>query len=213
MYWTSKSIKLFRQDLEDLIAVFRGIDENSTTVLSGEDRKTYESFEDMKSKEGSDITTMVLENRDIGIEVRLLKDGPASVILDAMNHTKESELAFYKAKDFLEAHRRKSGEIVSRIGFWAWGGVTLLTVESFRSHSNMWSAIITICLLISIGIGFGCGKVGKRLSYLVTLDRKHERPPFFERKKDELILVAFASIASATLGILGTLVVQHFGKK
>lgn len=212
MHWISGSIRLFRSDLENLIALFREINENSVTVLCGGDGKTYESFDEMKSKEGSDVITMVLMDPDIGITIRLSSDSPG-IVLDTLKQTKESELAFYKAKDFLEAHRRRSGEILSRIGFWAWGGVGLFTFESFRTQSSKWSAIIGICLLISMGIAVGSGIVGKRLSYMVTLDRKHERPPFLKRKKDELILVALASIASATLGILGTLAVQHFGKK
>jgi len=212
MYWTSRSIRLFRQDLEDLVALFGKIDENSTTILSGEHGKTYESFEDMKNKEGSDISTIVLRNPAIGVEVRL-SSSIAGIALDTMKGTEEAELAFYKAKEFLEAHRRRSGEIVGSIPYWVWPVAGVLFFESFRSHSDTWGAIIAICLLSSIGIAVGSGKLGKRLSYMVTLDRKHERPTFFRRNKDQLILLIVTSILSAALGILATLFVQYLSKK
>jgi hypothetical protein len=213
MYWTGSSVKLFRQDLEDLIELFRKIAADSTTVLSGEDSKTYESFEDMKSKEGNDVSRMTLRNPALGIAVRFSASGRSKSNVSSIKDTKESELAFYRARDFLEAHRRRSGEIVREVGFWIWGVVIFFTIESLRAHSDRASEILFFCLLVSVVLAAGSWWIGNKISYMVTLDRKHERPPFFIRKKDDLILALVISVTSTTLGILGTLVVQHFTKK
>jgi len=213
MYWTSDSIKLFRQDLENLVDLLGKIVPSSTTVLSGEDGRTYESFDDMKTREGAYVTTLYLSNREAGLEINLIRARHAVVTLSTMKGSKEAELAFYKAQEFLSAHKRRSAEFVGNLSLVGWIGASVFTMESFRTHTTRGEIIILIGWLISFLFLGVANLFGKRRAYFVTLNRRHEHLPFFARKKDDLIMFGIGSLASFTLGVLGTLIVQHFTKK
>jgi hypothetical protein len=212
MHWTSDSINVFRRDLEDLVDLFKEIKPNSTTVLSGEDGRTYESFDEMKEKEGSNVQSLSLSNEQLGIQLTLSSGTVSIVTLMNTKPSEESQLAFYKAKEFLNNHRRRVGEIIKGASLWGWVLFTFFMIESFRVHSEKGSRIVVALEIGSFIVGVGSSFFGKRLSFALTLDRKHERPAFFARKKDDLILVVFTAIITSVLSIAATLLIQRLNK-
>jgi hypothetical protein len=211
--WTFTSLQLFREDLDDLMSLLREARADSD-ILIEDDKQQYPSFEEMRVQRGYNVPYLRITNRTVGIRVELSNRTGMLVglpTLSTLNVTDEADLAFYRIKEFLEAHFRPShywsGKLIPIM-------LPMMLVGSgtfFIRHYNdatvppIVGTLITFALVISI-VGLALqNAVRVPISYRVTFKRSDEDVSFLRRNKDALIL----SLIFFVLGIAVTLVFQY----
>jgi len=208
--WSPDSLMLFQEDLSNVVAIFRGSEAGSTVVL-GDEERTYSSFDELRRLKGDDVAEFFLSNEAIGVRLTL-KKAERKATLMATKSSDAAELAYFRAREFLETKRKPATFWVgTALPLIAWS-VLLLSLRPAYEYRNV-PGVVALGILLLIGIPILAlvltSELKNQTRYFVTLKRKHEHPSFFRRKKDDLILMLIGSIVGAVLGIMGTLAVQH----
>src|ERR1035437_7739120 len=107
--WNPSSIMLFREDLEDILKIFRAVAPDSQ--ISIEDEEThYSSFEEVLVQKGPNVINLRIINATVGIKLQLQRypTATSTTTLATTKISDEADLTFYRAKEFLEVKRRPS---------------------------------------------------------------------------------------------------------
>jgi hypothetical protein len=224
--WAFPSLKLLREDLDEVVSLFKTDDENEIGKLEEQvtitdEENVYPSFDEMRLRKGDDVEHLILMNRDLGLKLDLRRH-PRVMTLSTTKATDAAELVFYRVRDFLGGRRRPLNFLVTRL---LWGTALLILfvylvwwffAEGYKQantpiHGIGW--LFLVLFLASLCFVLSRDSLDKSTSYFVTLKRKHELPSFFKRKKDDLVLMLLGAMVGAALGILGTLVTQKLLSK
>jgi predicted membrane protein len=206
-----KSLLLFREDLQELVGLFKSSEANWNVLIS-DGQRPYGSFDEMRSEKGDEVRLLTLANDDIGIKFEVSK-WPRLMRLSTLNATSEAELAFYNIKEFLETKTRPLYIWITRYLVWPVWTILILLLSFGSQHQGEpvhgfwgWSGLIlflmTVCYMIFLGVA------SETISYSVTIKRHHEVQPFLQRKKDDLILM----FIGALIGIAATVIIQKLIK-
>jgi hypothetical protein len=201
-----KSVSLFREDLQELVDLFKSSDDNWHVLIS-DGRRSYGSFDEMRAEKGDEVRSLILANDDVGIKFELRK-WPALMRVSTTKATPDAELAFYNVKECLETKTRPLYVWTTRYLVWpVWTIFALLLSVGFR-HQNEplhgWGWVGFILFLMTFFYMLFLFAANEMISYSVTAKRRHEVQPFLKRKKDDLILM----VVGALIGIAATVIIQ-----
>jgi hypothetical protein len=211
--WNPSSIMLFREDLEDILKIFRAVAPDSQ--ISIEDEEThYSSFEEVLVQKGPNVINLRIINATVGIKLQLRRNPTATstTILATTKASDEADLTFYRVKEFLEVRRRPSqfwlGTVLPALC------ISIIPLLSFvmylhRAEAPPYRPLVGLgmFMLVLAIVGLVLGPLFKHSSsYLVTLKRKREDASFFKRNRDRFLM----SLLFFVLGIAVTLILQYF---
>lgn len=211
--WNPSSIMLFREGLEEIVKIFRTSAPDS--LVSIEDEETqYPSFDEVLVQKGPAVVNLRIINAAVGIKLQLRRypTATSTTTLATTKISDEADLAFYRAKEFLESRRRPSqywlGTVLPVLC------MSVIPLLSFLLYPHLWDALpmrpgvflSTVMFALAVA-GLVVGPLAKySSSYLVTLKREREDAPFFKRNKDRFLM----SLLFFVLGIVATLILQYF---
>jgi hypothetical protein len=205
---------LFREDLEEVVNIFRASNEESVVVLADGDRP-YASFDEMQKISGAQVAHLVLINHEVGIKLELQK-GSQGLVLTTVKASDEADLAFHRTKDFLQSRKRKAHFWLGYVLPWVCLAISLISFYPLYLrrteviHGILW--VYGLVCLSAFTVLMCSNTIFEGSRSFVTLKRRHEWPPFVKRNRDGLILMFIGSVIGAILGVCGTLIVQHFTK-
>jgi hypothetical protein len=204
---------LFREDLEEILKIFRSVAPNSP--ISIEDEETdYPSFEEVLVQKGPNVVSLRIINPAVGIKLQLRRfpTATSTTTLATTKISDEADLTFYRAKEFLEVRRRPSqyllGTVLPAVC------ISIIPLLIFLMYLHRGDAppfrpgvFLEIVILGFAIAGLFLGPLSKySTSYLVTLKREREDASFFKRNKDRFLM----SLLFFVLGIAATLILQYF---
>jgi hypothetical protein len=211
--WSPSSIMLFREDLEEILKIFRSVAPDSS--ISIEDEETnYPSFEEVLVQKGPNVINLRIINAVVGVKLQLRRfpTATSTTTLATTKISDEADLTFYRAKEFLEVRQRPSqfwlGTVLPAVC------ISTIPLLSFLMYPHRWDApplppvvaLETVILALAIA-GLFIGPLFKySASYLVTLKREREDASFFKRNRDRFLM----SLLFFFLGIAAGLIIQHF---
>lgn len=211
--WNPSSIMLFREDLEEILKIFRTVAPDSP--ISIEDEEThYPSFEEFLVQKGPNVISLRIINAAVGIKLQLRRypTATSTTTLATTKISDEADLTFYRAKEFLEVRRRPSqywlGTVVPALC------ISIIPLLSFLTylhrgdapHLRPWVPLSTVVLALAIAALAVSPLLKLSSSYLVTLKREREDASFFKRNRDRFLM----SLLFFVLGIAVTLILQYF---
>jgi hypothetical protein len=205
-----ESLQLFREDLDEIIKIFRQTNPESSVSLEDGER-TYESFEEMRTLNGDETSHLILQNQVVGIKLDMQKRNNG-LVLTSSKPTDEAELSFYRTRDYLRPKTRP--------GFTFWQLLPIYSILAGimgagwiydnRNKSVFTATIFPALMFVIIAIvivTFG-NKIIAIKSMFVTLKRRHEYPGFLRRNRDSLAIM----VIGTAIGVAATLLIQHLSK-
>jgi hypothetical protein len=211
--WNPSSIMLFREDLEEILKIFRSVVPDSPISIEDEETQ-YPSFDEVYVQKGPHIVNLRIINGVVGIKLQL-RHPPTATSTTTLATTKisdEADLTFYRAKEFLEVRRRPSqywlGTVLPAlcISIAPLFGFLVYLHRADTPPIRPWVVLSNLICALAIA-GLFVGPMFKYSStYLVTLKREREDASFFKRNRDRFLV----SLLFFGLGILVTLIVQYF---
>jgi hypothetical protein len=210
--WAYDTLMLFREDLEELMAIFNSADAPDNITIA-DTQTEYESLDEMEKHRGGYVTELVIRSKTPRITLHLIAR-PKALNLYTLEATDEADATFYRANSFLQPKRRTLHKF-----FTAYIGLFLIVLLAILlyldiAHFSWMIKILPFWLWIAAGgtlfylISKAVDYVDKSQAALICLKRKHEVPNFFKRNEDRLVI----AVASAVLSIIGTLIVQRILK-
>jgi hypothetical protein len=210
--WNPRSMMLFREDLEEILKIFRSVVPDSPISIEDEETQ-YPSFDEVSVQKGPNVINLRIINTAVGIRLQLRHPtSPApTTTLATTKISDEADLTFYRAKEFLEVRRRPSqywlGTVLPALC------ISIIPLFSFVFYLHRGDTppfrlgfVITFVLVLAV-VGLLVGPMFKySSSYLVTLKREREAASFFKRNRDRFLM----SLLFFGLGIVVTLIVQYF---
>ncbi len=221
-----RSLKMYREDLDQLLELFQG---KCARVTISDERYRYESFDDMRKHSGSRIDKLDIQGAQPGLhflvnqsaQVKVTDHTPSTAItfneLRAEEATEEADALFFRIKDFLSAHqepqvRMRFLVLAIVLAIVAFGGLLLFVSrkEAIGPGDHVpWSLVVgTFGLVISIvplSVAFNIG------NYL-TLETKFNSPSFWAKHQDAFAAHAVTATISAVVGGVVVWLVGHFLK-
>lgn len=204
---------LFREDLEEILKIFRTVAPDSPISIEDEEAQ-YPSFDEVLVQKGPHVINLRIISTVVGIKLQLRRypTATSTTTLATTKISDEADLTFYRAKEFLEVRRRPSQ-------YWFGTALPALCISvvplfSFILYLHRgdtppvrpWGFVITVVLALAI-VGLFVGPMFKySTAYLVTLKREKEDASFFRRNRDRFLM----SLLFFGLGIVVTLIVQYF---
>jgi hypothetical protein len=205
-----KSLSLYRDDLEHVVSIFSPNDAlDEITISDGQNE--YESLDELREKRGDRVDEISIRSTQPGTRLHLRKS-PRLLQLESLEATDEADAAFYKAKEFLRGKRRPlnifMAGVVPAMGLLLIiaGFIYINTHSATAAHIPSWLAISF--WMVAFGMLLWWREFDEWSFYYVSLQKRHESPSFFQRKKDDLVLL----LIGAVLGVLGTMLVEHLKK-
>ncbi len=211
--WNPSSIMLFREDLEEILRIFRSVAPDSPISIEDEEAQ-YPSFDEVFAQKGPNVVNLRIINASVGVKLQLRRypTATSTTTLATTKISDDADLTFYRAKEFLEVRRRPSqywlGTVLPALC------ISIIPLFSFLFYLHrgdtppvrLWGFVITFALALA-SVGLFVGPMFKySSSYLVTLKREREAASFFKRNKDRFLM----SLLFFGLGIVVTLIVQYF---
>jgi hypothetical protein len=216
--WNPSSLMLFREDLEEILTIFRTLAPDSHILIEDEETH-YPSFEELLVQKGPNVINLRIINADVGVKLHLRRY-PTATIRTTLATTKvsdEADLTFYRAKEFLEVRRRPSqywlGTILPAVCI---AIIPLLGFILYLHRGDTQPVRLSDSLLLFVfafalaGLSIGFPVIKYSTAYLVTLKWEREDASFFKRNKDTILVSILVSILFFVLGIAATLILQHF---
>jgi hypothetical protein len=209
--WNPSSIMLFREDLEEILKIFRTTAADSPISIEDEENQ-YPSLEEVLVHKGPNVVSLRIINAAVGIKLQLRRypTATSTTTLATTKISEEAELTFYRAKEFLEVRRRPSqkwfGTILPAICI---SIIPLLSYVTYLHRAETppvrpWVPLSIIVLVLAI-FGLFLGPIFKySTSYLVTLKRERDDASFFKRNKDRFLM----SLLFFVIGIAVTLILK-----
>jgi hypothetical protein len=211
--WNPSSIMLFREDLEEILRIFRSVAPDSPISIEDEETQ-YPSFDEVFAQKGPNVVNLRIINAAVGVKLQLRRypTATSTTTLATTKISDDADLTFYRAKEFLEVKRRPSqywlGTVLPALC------ISIIPLFSFIFYLHRgdtppvrpWGFVITFVLALAT-VGLFVGPMFKySSSYLVTLKREREAASFFKRNRDRFLM----SLLFFGLGIVVTLIVQYF---
>jgi len=210
--WNPSSIMLFREDLEEILKIFRTVAPDSS--ISIEDEEThYSSLDEVLVQKGPSVISLRIINTAVGIKLqprRYPTAGPTTLATTKISD--EADLTFYRAKEFLEVRRPPSqywlGTVLPALC------ISIIPLLSFimylhRADAPPYQPLVALSIVINafaIAALFVSPLFKHSSSYLVTLKREREDASFLKRNKDRFLM----SLLFFVLGIAVTLILQYY---
>jgi hypothetical protein len=217
-----RSLKMYRTELDQLVKFFE--DRCAKVEISDNDHR-YESLDEMKKHVGPRIKALDIRGENPSVHFLLnqkeLLPGPPGAPPTASFYnelrteeiTDDAEALFLKIKEFLSSYQRQSTTWLLLIALVFVGAsifsFSFLGTPAYREYRT----VLTVVLLSSLTFAILLLSLATTLSrnYLM-LETRLSSPSFLKRKRDDLILGILIALFGAVLGIIGTLVTQHFTK-
>ena len=209
--WAYDTLMLFREDLEELMAIFNPTDAPDSITIS-DTQTEYESLDEMQKHRGEHVTELVIRSKTPRVTLHLIAR-PKALNLYTVEATDEADATFYRANSFLQPKRRTLHRFATQYipALLVVLAVVFLYIDIRHFPwlikllpSWAWVVVIALFYLVSKAVDH----VDKNRATLICLKRKHEAPNFFKRNEDRIVI----AVASAVLSVIGTLIVQRILK-
>lgn len=208
------SLMLFRDDLEELLNIFNPSGTEGTVRIS-DSEALYDSLDELRERKGSRIRDLFLQSRNPQIAL-VLKVRPKTLSLYTIDNTDEADLAFLKADEFLTPKERPLYNFIDTpavlLFMAAAVGLVLLgstAIPAKQVQPHVWAIVGSFFVAIIAGLWI-LNWLGGRSALLLLLTRRSESPSFWERKKDDIGMLILGTAIGGVLGIIGTLLANHF---
>jgi hypothetical protein len=212
-----KNLKMYREDLDQLVAMFR---RHCKTVTISDSKYRYDSFDEMNEKAGSKVKDLDILGENPGIrfllnktEISRIGNPPLQGIYNELRTEEITDAAdslFYKTKDFLATYERPGylkGWVIPTI-------VGLVGVFWFALHNSYVNkdgqtmlgslpGVVASGLVFVVSFAAGLGPRN-----YVSLETKRNSASFFRKNWEEF---AKHWIIALGTGIIGWLI-GHYGK-
>jgi hypothetical protein len=214
-----RRLKMYREDLDELIAFFVT---NCQNVTISDNKNRYESLQEMKSVNGSTVTHLDIRGEKPGVHFLLNQKEPVqgssppavSVFNELRTEeiTEEADVLFLKIKEFLEPLQRPSVRwpflliaVFAFMGFFISAIRHLFVPMSPPFFPLMFAVGTLICIIPAL-----------KVDNLITLDKRADCPSFWSRNKEEFgkhtIMAAISALFGLIVGLVAGWLVGHASK-
>src|SRR6266849_6202913 len=203
--WAYDTLMLFREDLDELRAIFNPTDAPDCITIS-DTQSEYESLDEMQKHKGDCVSELIIRSKTPRITLHLIAR-PKALNLYTLEATDEADAAFYRANNFLQPKSRTLHRF-----FTLYIRLILIVLLGIFFYIDIahFPWMIKILPLFWLWVAAGGGLVyliskavdyvDKNRAVLICLKRKHEVPNFFKRNEDRIVI----AVASALLSVIGT---------
>jgi len=221
------SLRVYRSELDKIMHLFGEYCE--TVTLSDDEHIWEDGFSELREKMGPRLRkfqikgehpTVILTFEQGAIKLKVEYEDGGSAVAE----NKRADHLFLRLKEYLSLHltlaaRLMSNTVVSILSTLGTLLVGIAIVTSPRPANVDPNAIYVdlkhgLILLVGFGLLALIAIVGTRRTgyYFAYYGDAAEITSFWTRKKDDLVLALLTTMIGAILGVIGTLVVQHFTK-
>jgi hypothetical protein len=216
-------LKMYREDVEELLAIFQ---QTCEKVTISDQKHRYKTLDAMRRTVSSPIKELTIrgENPDVQFlfnrsEVVSSPNGPTQRVFNELRTEISSEAAdslFYKVKDFLLMHQRPKmkqgylvGVVMTFIGtFWVALHYSVTDSQGqFKMTPRSLIGFLIGFLFIILFVGLTVGGMN-----YVTLEKRRDAPSFFARNKEEFAKQAVTASISTIIGAIIGFIVGHYLK-
>jgi hypothetical protein len=218
-----RSLKMYREELDQLVALFR---KSCESVVISDNRNRYDSLDEMSATAGSRIKNLDIRGERPGVHFLLnQKEYPPGSATPAIFNelrteeiTEGAEALFFKIREFLYAHQRPSNTrfvIPAIAALIAAFGLTVYSTVARVLHGQQSDLPSTfppiplksVAAFIAAAVFFVILGVANSQNHLI-LETRRNSPSFFVRNRDELFKQGIIALMSGLVGWL----LGHFGK-
>ena len=204
-----RNLKMYREDVDQLVAIFRNGCEN---VIISDSRYRYDSLDEMREKAGPRIKDLDIRGEIPGVrflfnqtEITRIGNPPLQGVYNELRTeeiTDTADAVFYKIKDFVAKYQRpyfvKAWTVPTILGvagiFWFALHNSYLNKDGQRVIGSMPGVVISAFVFaISFALGNSPG------NYL-TLATKRNSESFFVRNREDFAKYAVTAIIGGLIG-------------
>lgn len=191
-------VKLFLKDINKIYEIFNTL--NHSVQLETEDH-ILESIEELSNIDEEKINNISYKISEPYISLQMSK---LSIFLYASSDDYTSKGIFNELKNYLFSKRRKLHNIIESPFIAGFFNGSFLAANLFYIISVPLGLLATIALLLSIFYLKWVINQNTNWHTIIYLRISNKELSFFQRKKDEIILIVISSILGAILGALFT---------
>lgn len=202
-------LKLYREDLDNLLSLFK---ENCQNVTFGDEGHNYETLDEMESKNPASLSCFLVQGFLPHAEIVIRGSHKArlnvqrSTLFVVERNNPKADLLFFSVKDFLLT-RKWYSRITMRYTLLTVGTVLVIALlfskSLLRTHDGS-DFPYNLAVLCAFGLlVVGAVMNTKQVSY-ITLRLRSKSQSFWERYGDSIVKM----VIGAVMGIVGTLVTE-----
>ena len=199
------ALTLYRDDLEEIIRIFNP-NKNEGVISLSDDDYEYDSLDELKSCKGVKVNQLAISQSVRAIRLALGSDGS---YLHLIQPTAESEIAFYKAHEYLKSKEGWSwipSPVEQALYTFIFAGLAVVSVIAGIKKNHIYFVAAVPAFFLGMWL-FARPQRGNRP--VIRLVNRADAPSFFRRKKDELVLLIVGALLGAVATLLATLLVNH----
>lgn len=204
-----KGLLAFRNDIEGALNI---LTDNGLSITLQDDNHIYDNIEEVIKNVGNSPQKIKIEarNKETYESVSLSFD-KNELSISCHGSEQMYSLGFRLKNNFAETipwHYKVFNPLIFYFTtFTPLYGITYAFDKTSGEIIRPW---VLILLSLSLLLGLFSYSL-RKYAYGIRLIKRHEHG-FWKRNKDNLIVSIFSTLVGAILGVLGTLIVQHFSK-
>ena len=220
------SVRLFRTELDAILQLFN---EYCATQTISDDEYVYKDFDEMRERVGTRFKKLQILGSDPSVSLSFELYGVKLAIVykegDSADVKKRGDHLFLQLREFLGKHETIAAQLMNNTATTIFSVVGVLTIlisivtsprpENLDPNSiylNLKHGLFLIAgvLMVVLVSVLGMRRTGHHIVYY---GYAHEITTFWTRKKDDLLFGLLMAVVGVALGVVGTLITQHFVKK
>jgi hypothetical protein len=216
-----KYLKMYREDLDQLVAIFV---RDCKTVTISDSKYRYDSLDEMKQKVGPKVKDIDIRGENPGVrflfnqtEITRIGNPPLQAVYNELRTEEISDTAdgvFYKIKDLVTKYERPTFVkgwvlplVIGSVGmFW------FIIHNSYKNASGQfvlgsWPGFVVFLLLFATSLVYGISP-----SNYLSLESRRNSASFFIRNREEFAKHAVTATISTVIGGLAGYIIGHYLK-
>lgn len=213
-----RSLELYREDLDQLVAFFQ---KSCAAVTISDNTNSYESLDEMKTIVGSEIKVLNITSETPRVHFSLNRreypPGSATPLIFNLLGTEEitddAERLFLRVKEFLDEHQRPGNTRFVVLAFVGLGLACLLTAHAvvialsgrgFHVTPAIVACMIFAVLFVILGVANSLNRL--------TLETRLNSPSLFRKYREEFAKHTIMALISGVIGLIFGWLLGHFLK-
>lgn len=219
-------LKMYREDLNQLMQLFSDYCTQVQLTDSGNHR--FSDLEDYRTNMGLKIKDLDIRGENPGVHLllnqKVVVSGPGmpgppttttfSNELRTEDISDDADMVYFKIKEFLSSYERPNAAWLLLPAFLSMLFGILTFVFAARPDLVPYRTVLILTSMALLALALYLVTLTSKLGQnVLILETRLNSPSFWKRKKDDLLLALFTGLLGAVLGIVGTLLAEHWIKK
>jgi hypothetical protein len=207
-YKIISSVKLYREDLDAMLAMFKT---NCESITISDADFVYESLDDLRTHVGQRVRNIDIAGTKPTVVLRLVSSGSelhhrSEGELLTQEETDRADLLFTRVKEFLLKRRTFLARLFTvPVIVIICAGMVITTFILSQRYLQYRDAIMVVGMFGAFAFVFLGGFLNSGGFRYVTLDSKANASSFWARNRDDMIKLVIGTV----IGIVSTLIVQY----